>query len=115
MADLSEQLPSAVLVLHVGWMYNDCQNQTQSIDRQMSFAAVDFLAGIVTSLAPGFGGPYALAVQHCGAGGRCTSFGPAQSLAKCVVNRLPDTVQSPLPEEIVNRSPLGKVVRQLTP
>ena len=43
---------SAVAILNVGWMDNQCHDQTHGVDDQMTLAAKDFLARIVPTIPP---------------------------------------------------------------
>src|SRR5436190_6018431 len=115
LAHLLEQQPGAILILHIGAMYDHGQDQPQGIDCQMSFATSHLFAGIVATNAANFRGFYALAVENRGAGFGLSPLCTTQSLAEFVVNLLPQAPELPLPEQIVNRSPLGKVARQLAP
>jgi hypothetical protein len=112
---LFEEQSNPVLVLDVGGVYDKRQNQTQCIDRHMSLAAADLLAGVVPANSANFGRSDALAVDNRGAGRRFAARRTADLLAECVVNLLPNAPQLPLPVQIVNRSPVREIVWQLTP
>ena len=77
MTHLTEQQSRAVLVLQVGAMYDDSQDQPQRIDRNVPFAAGDFLASVVAPLAADLRPLDRLAVDARGARVRIAAGGDA--------------------------------------
>ena len=47
--ELGEHHPGTIPVLHVGLMNDNCQNQSQRVYNNMTFAPLDLFAGIVTA------------------------------------------------------------------
>jgi hypothetical protein len=95
--------------------YGHAEYQPQGIHQQMSLAAFDPLAGVIANPAAVTSGFYTLTVQN-----RCRwpaalvmSF--PNECAQRVVERGPLVVANPLPEDMVNRFPSGKVDGQITP
>ena len=110
-----EQLPSGVAVLNVGWQHHHPQHQTERIDQDMSFSAVDFLARIVTPFFAHLGALDALAIEDGRAGMALATFDPAQMLSQMGMDLFPQTVELPEPEVMVDGAPGSKVPGQVAP
>lgn len=95
--------------------HSHTQHQPQGINQQMSLAAFDPLAGVIANTAAVPRGFYALTVQdRCRWPASLAVISPNEG-AQCVVERGPLVVAYPLPEDMVNRFPSGKVPGQITP
>src|SRR5690606_33474117 len=88
------------------------QQQAQSIDRQVPLATGDFLGRIVTSLFASLGSANRLTVNNGHRGSRFLAGRLAHFFSQGIVNLSPSTVVSPVPENAVDRVPVGKIVRQ---
>jgi hypothetical protein len=93
----------------------DAQEQAQGIDQQMAFAALDPLGRVVTDRSAVAIGFHTLAVQD----GRRRTATFARTSAnvrpETGVERLPRVVERPLPKDMVNGFPRGKVGGQQAP
>ena len=98
-----------------GWGYGDAQHQSQGIHQQMSLAAFDPLTGVIAHPAAVTSGFHALTVQNRRRGPAAFAVSLPHECAQRVVERGPLVVADPLPEDMVNRFPSGKVDGQITP
>jgi hypothetical protein len=110
-----QQLPSRIPVLNVGWQDHHQQHQTHRIDQDMSFAALDLFAGIVTPLVAGFTALDALAVDDRRAGVALATVEQTQMFPQMGVDLLPHTVVLPEPKVMIDCAPGSKVFGQIAP
>jgi len=90
-------------------------HQPQGIHQQLPLAAFDPLAGIMASPATVTSGLDALAVENGSGGLIALTVSFPNERAQGVIERSPLVVAGPLPEDMVNRFPSGKVEGQITP
>jgi len=95
--------------------HGHAEHQPQGIHQQMPLAAFDPLAGVITNPAAVTSGFYTLTVQNRRRGTTTLTVSLPHERAQRVVERGPLVVANPLPEDMLNRLPSGKVGRQITP
>ena len=105
----------SVLILPIRSMHHDGPDQPKRIDGQVALAAGDLFACVVTAFLAALGRANRLAVDDGRRGRRFFSNGLTNLHPQRVVNAFPGSVVSPVPEDIVNGLPVGKVVRHLSP
>ena len=81
----------------------------------MAFTAFDAFAGIVTHRAAVTGGLHALAVENGRRGAAALAVRAPHEDAQSVVEHGPLLVVHPLPEDVINSLPAGKVGGQIAP
>ena len=81
----------------------------------MALTAFDALGGIITNLAPMACGLHALAVQHRRRGLATLALRFPDEGAQRVVERGPQMIERPAPENMINGLPRGKIRGQITP
>jgi hypothetical protein len=113
--DASQQSLGSLAFGGVGGGDGRPQHQSQSIHQQMPLAAFDALAGVIAN-APTVTGRFdTLTVQDGGGGPTALAVGSAHQDAQGIMNHGPLMVDHPLPENVINRFPVGKVGGQITP
>jgi len=114
-AENSQDQHRSILVLNIGRMDDERQDQTQRIDNDMALTSVDLLSGIVTSLAADLGRLDRLTVDNRRARGLLASQATPKHVPERVVNPLPSPVVAPTEEDPINCLPVGEFVRQKPP
>ena len=99
----------------VGWGHGHAEHQPQRIHQQMPLAAFDPLAGVITYGAAVTRRLHTLTVQNRGRGPAALVVGSPHERAQCVVEDSPLVVERPLPEDMINGFPRGKVGGQIAP
>ncbi len=95
--------------------HDHAEHQPQSIHQQMAFAPFDAFAGIVTHRATVTGGLHALTVENGRRGATALALTAPHQHTQGVVEHGPLMVVNPLPEDMVNGLPAGKVSGQIAP
>jgi hypothetical protein len=95
--------------------YGHAKHQPQGIHQQMPLAAFDPLAGVIANPAAVTSGFYTLTVQNRRRWAAALVVSSPNERAQRVVERGPLVVAYPLPEDMVNRFPSGKVSGQIAP
>src|ERR1035437_1448510 len=90
-------------------------HQPQSTPQQMPLAAFDPLAGVIADLPAVTCGFDTLTIQHRSRGPAAFGVGVADERAQTVVDRGARMVSDPLPEDMIDRFPMGKVGGQIAP
>lgn len=104
-----------MLILPIGSMHDDGQNQAERVHGQVPFSTGNLLVGIVSPLLPTFGRADGLTVDD-GHGRGWFLAGPSPGLlSQSVVKLLPEPLVSPLPKDAVDRAPIGETGGQHTP
>ena len=85
------------------------------VHEQMPFAAFDLFGGIVTDQATVTGGFDALTLQNGGGGAAALAVASAHEDAQGVMDNRPLMIGHPLPEDVINGFPVGKVGGQIAP
>src|SRR5208337_2541405 len=98
-----------------GWGHSHAEHQSQSVHQQMSLASFDPLAGVIAHTATVTSGLHALTVQNRRRRPAALALSMPYECAQRVVERGPLMIVNPLPEDMVNRFPSGKVAGQITP
>jgi len=99
----------------VGWSHGHAKHQPQRIHQQMPLATFDPFAGIITDGAAVPRRLHTLAVQNRGRGPAALVVGAPHERAQGVVEGGPLVVECPLPENMINGFPRGKVGGQIAP
>ena len=113
--DLAQQDLCAGTFRRAGRRHGHAQQESQSIHQQMALAAFDPLAGVVAHPSAMPGGLDALTIQNRRRGAAALAVRLAHQRAQRVVERRPLVIERPLPENMVNRFPMGKFRGQVTP
>ena len=95
--------------------HGHAEHQPKSIHQQMAFAAFDPLAGVISNRTAGTGGFDALTVQNRDRRPAALAVSFPHEDAQGVVERGPQMVVHPLPEDMIHGFPMGKVAGQITP
>ena len=93
-------------------MHDHHQNQSQSINGQLSFSAGDLFPRIIATFCATLAGTNRLVVNDRGGGSRFLSTLFSLFLSQRVVDLLPSSVFPPFPKDSVDRAPIGIVFRQ---
>ena len=91
------------------------EHQSQSIHQQMALPTLDPLAGVIADVAAVTSGLNTLAVQNRRRGPAAFTVSFPDECAQRIVEHRPLMVGDPLPEDMIDRFPMGKVGRQITP
>ena len=95
--------------------HGHAEHQPQSIHQQMPLAAFDPFAGVIANPAAVTRGFDTLTVQNGRRGSAALAVGFPDQRPQGVVERGPLVVADPLPKNMVNRFPMGKIRGQITP
>jgi hypothetical protein len=95
--------------------HGHAEHQSQSIHQQMALAALDPLAGVIADVAAVTSRLNALTVQNRRRWPAAFAVSFPDECAQRIVERRPLMVGDPLPEDMINRFPMGKVGGQITP
>jgi len=99
----------------VGWSDGHAEHQAQSIHQQMSFAAFDSLAGIVTHAPAVSVGLDALTVQNRSRWPAVLAMRSPNQNTQRIMNHSPLMVGHLLAEDVINGFPLWKISGQIAP
>ena len=110
-----QQLFGSIPILNIGGQHHHRDDQPDRIDQDMTFAPIDFLAGIVTPLVADLGAFDALTVDDTSTGVALAPIDQTHLFSQVGVNRCPQTVAFPESEVVIGRSPRGKVSWQVAP
>ena len=113
--DPAQHLLRAVAFGGAGRGHGHAEHQPQGIHQQMPLAPLDPLAGVIANTTAVTVGLDALAVENGSGGLRALVVGFPNERAQRVVEGRPLVVADPLPEDMINRFPSGKVDGQITP
>jgi hypothetical protein len=113
--NLAQQDLCARAFSRVGRGHGYAEQQSQSIHQQMPLAAFDPLAGVVAHQSAMPGGLDTLTIQNRRRGAAALAVRFPHERAQRVVECRPLMVSDPLPEDMINRFPMGKVDGQITP
>jgi hypothetical protein len=95
--------------------HGHAEHQSQGIHQQMALPAFDPLAGVITHVAAMASGLNTLTVQNCRRWPAAFAVTFPDEGSQHIVERRPLMIGDPLPEDMVNRFPMGKVSGQITP
>jgi len=98
-----------------GWGHGHAEHQPQRIHQQMPLAAFDPLAGVITHGAAVPRRLHTLTVQNRGRGPTALVVGSPHERAQRIVEDCPLVVERPLPEDMIDGFPWGKVGGQVAP
>ena len=98
-----------------GWGHSHAEHQSQSIHQQMALPSLDPLAGVIADAAAVTSGLNALTVQNRRRRPAALIVSFSDERAQRIVERRPLMVNDPLPEDMINRFPMGEVCGQITP
>src|ERR1043165_1179516 len=102
---LQDQLRT-VAILNFRTMNDDQHDESQRVDKDVTLAPVDILAGVVTLLKPAVIARFnALRVQNCRRRLALTAFRETHGNAQIVVDLLPDAIATPSPEVSIDGLP----------
>src|ERR1039457_781126 len=110
-----QQLSSAIAVLEIGGQHRHQQQQANRVHQDVTLASVDLLARVVASLVARLRASDALAVDDPRTGLAISSSRHAHLFAQMSVNSHPKPIALPQSEIVIDRSPPGKVLRQIAP
>ena len=113
--DTAQQQLGAGAFRGVGWSHGYAEHQPQRIHQQMPLAAFDSFAGVITHGAAVPRRLHTLTVQNRGRGPAALVMGTPHERAQCVVEGRPLVVEGPVPEDMINGFPRGKVGGQIAP
>ena len=113
--DPAQHLLCSIAFGGAGWGHGYAEHQPQGIHQQMPLAAFDPLAGVIANRAAVTSGFYTLTVQNRCRWPAALAVSFPNERAQCVVERGPLAVADPLPEDMVNRFPMGEISGQITP
>ncbi len=99
----------------IGRTDGDAEHQPQSIHQQMPFSAFDPFTSVIANLTAVTGGFDTLTIQNGCRGSASFAVSFPDQCAQSVVERGPLVVTDPLPKNMVNRFPMGKILGQITP
>lgn len=98
-----------------GWRHGHAEHQPQGIHQQMPLAAFDLFGGVITHGAAVPRRLHTLTIQNRGRGPAALVVGAPHERAQGVVEGGPLVVERPLPEDMIDSFPRGKVGRQIPP
>src|ERR1017187_1247078 len=113
--EAGQQLSSAIAVLEIGRQHRHQQQQANRVHQDVPLASVDLLARVVASLVARLRASDALAVDDPRTGLAISSSRHAHLFAQMSVNSHPKPIALPQSEIVIDRSPPGKVLRQIAP
>src|ERR1035441_5826369 len=113
--EAGQQLSSAIAVLEIGGQHRHQQQQANRVHQDVTLASVDLLARVVASLVARLRASDALAVDDPRTGLAISSSRHAHLFAQMSVNSHPKPIALPQSEIVIDRSPPGKVLRQIAP
>jgi len=106
---------SSVAFGGAGRGHRHAEYQPQSVHQQMPFAAFDPLAGVIANVTAVAGGLDALTVQDGRRGPAALALGFPDEDAQSVIEHGPLMIVNPLPKDMIDGLPTGKVGGQITP
>ena len=112
---LAQQDLRAGAFRRAGRSHGHAKQEAQRVHQQMALTAFDPLAGVKAHPATMAGGLDALTIQNRRRGAAALAVHFPHHRAQRVVERRPLVIERPLPENMVNRFPMGKFHGEVTP
>jgi hypothetical protein len=110
-----KQQPDPVLIWNLRAVYLGLENEPFGIYLEVTLPAADPLSSITSRFSSHSCGPRGLRVHDTCAGLRVSTTPPPQALAQRCVQHLPDSVDSPSPEVVVDGLPRRIFLRKHAP